>query len=210
MIYSRKTALAAICEVQSGYTARTGLKLASQGGVPAVQLRDLRGEEDFDPATAPAYPLGPSLERYRATAGDILFRSRGDRNTAVVVAPGSKMAAVAILPLMVIRPNRDAVDPRYLAWFINQPATQRYFKNCAHGTAMRMIPKASIDALEIELPDLATQKLIVEIDTLARREHALAHQLADKKRELTNFALLARVRGQRYPKQAPLHIARRK
>jgi len=194
MNYSHKKRLAAICKVQSGYTARTGLKDTAQGGVPAIQLRDLKGEEDFDPATAPVYPLGPSFERYWASAGDVLFRSRGDRNTAVVVAPESKKAAVAILPLIVLRPNRDTVDSRYLAWFINQPATQRYFDASARGTAMRMIPKAAIDDLEVDLPDIPTQRLIVSIDALARCEHALAYQLADRKLELTKFALLAQVR----------------
>lgn len=193
MSYSTKTSLAAICDVQSGYTARTGLT-PTPDGVAAVQLRDLRGEADFDPATAETYPLGPSLERYEVGAGDILFRSRGDRNTAVLVTPTSDRKAVAIQPLTVLRPRQDIVDPRYLAWYINQPMTQRYFDGCAHGTAMRMIPRVSLDTLEIPLPDLPTQKLIVELDALARREQALAHQLADKKMELTRFALLAQVR----------------
>ena len=86
MIYSKKT-ISAICDVQSGYTARSGLKTAPEGGVPTVQLRDLRGEDDFDPASAPLYPLGESLEHYWARAGDLLFRSRGERNTAVLIAP---------------------------------------------------------------------------------------------------------------------------
>lgn len=194
MGYSKKSRLAAICDIQSGYTARSGLKPSPDGGVPIIQLRDLRGEDDFDPASATRYPLGPSFERYWAGPGDLLFRSRGDRNTAVVVAPESKTAAVAVLPLIVLRPNRDMVEPRYLAWFINQAATQRYFDSCAHGTALRMIPKACLDSLEVELPDLETQRRIIEIDSLARREHALALQLADKKLELTSFALLTQAR----------------
>lgn len=194
MSYSQKRRLAEICDVQSGYTARAALRDTPRGGVPAVQLRDLRGEEDFHPSVAPTYLLSPSFDRYWARAGDVLFRSRGDRNTAVVVAPDTDKAAVAILPLIVLRPNRDAVESRYLAWFINQPATQRYFDACSHGSVMRMIPKAAIDDLEVDLPDLPTQKLIVETDTLARIEHALNIQLADRKLELTKFALLARVR----------------
>jgi hypothetical protein len=189
-----KTALSAICDVQSGYTARSGLKTVPEGGVPTVQLRDLRGEDDFDPASAPLYPLGESLEHYWAGAGDLLFRSRGERNTAVLIAPDSTKAAVAILPLIVLRPKRDVVDSRYLAWFIKQPEAQRYFDKCAHVTAQRMIPKACLDDLEVELPDLDTQRLIAEIDALARREYTLAHQLADKKLELTSFALLQQVR----------------
>jgi hypothetical protein len=193
--YSRKSwDLSALCEVQTGYTARRRLEPVTKGGARAIQLGDLHGNEEIDPARCRLYLLEGSLDRYQAKPGDLLFRSRGERNTAVVISPTSTMAAVAVLPLMVLRPNRDLVDPRYLAWFINHPGTQRYFDECARGTSLRMIPKTDLDNLEVELPNLATQKLIVEIDILARREHALAHQLADRKLQLTSFALLQQVR----------------
>jgi hypothetical protein len=195
MTYSIKNALSAICDVRIGYTARQGLK-TTPGGIRAIQLRDLHEEDDLDPASAPLYPLDPSLkQRYSAGAGDLLFRSRGNRNTAVMIAPDSTEAVVAVLPLIVLRPNRDVVDSRYLAWFINQPRTQRYFHRYARGTRLRMIPKACLDNLEVELPDFGTQRLIVEIHALARREHTLAHQLADKKLELTSFALLRQAKS---------------
>lgn len=193
MVYSNKVRLDVLCDVQTGYTARTALRPA-EGGLRAVQLSDLQGEADFDPEAARTYPLDPSLERYKVNPGDVLFRSRGDRNTAVVVDPEAQQTAIAILPIIILRPNRSMVEPRYLAWSINQTPSQKYFDSCARGTSMRMIPKASIDALEIELPDLATQRLIVELDALAQREHALAQALADKKLDLTRFALLAQVR----------------
>ncbi|HVU19456.1 MAG TPA: hypothetical protein VHE09_01920 [Rhizomicrobium sp.] len=193
MVYSQKKRLDALCDVQTGYTARTALRPAD-GGLRAVQLSDLHGEADFNPQLARTYPLDPSLERYKVGPGDVLFRSRGDRNTAVVVDPKAQQTAIAILPIIILRPIRSLVEPRYLAWFINQPSSQKYFDSCARGTSMRMIPKASIDALEIELPDLATQRRIVAIDALALREHALAQRLADKKMELTRFALLAQAR----------------
>ena len=164
-----------------------------------MQLRDLEDEQNFDPSSAPLYQLGDAVERYLATPGDLLFRSRGERNTAVVIAPQSTTAAVAVLPLIVLRPNRDLVDPHYLAWAINQTATQRYFDKYAVGTSMRMIPKAALDGLEVELPDLGTQKLISELDALARRERELAHELADKKFEMMSLALLHQ--AQRIPTQ---------
>jgi len=199
MTYRQKTKrLASLCDIQSGYTARGRLEPTISGGVPAIQLRDLHGDDEFDPSGLPAYPLAPSFERYWAKSGDVLFRSRGERNTAVIIAPASKGAAVAILPLLVLRPNRDLIEPRYLAWFINQPASQRYFDKYANrGTTMRVIPKQCLDDLEVVVPDLATQRLVVEIDSLARRERALMNQLAEKRLQFTSFALLAQVRDAR-------------
>lgn len=195
MTYSHKTVkLSSLCEIQSGYTARTGLKPTDKGGVPAIQLRDLHGEEDFDPSGAPQYALGPSFERYWAKAGDVLFRSRGERNTAVSIAPNTKGAAIAILPLIVLRPDPKLVTGKYIAWFINQPGSQRHFDKCARGTRLRMIPKGCLDDLEVPVPDLATQKLVVEIDRLARRESELMIRLAEKRKAFTSFALLEQVR----------------
>ena len=195
MIYREKsTALSSLCEIQSGYTARARLEPGKGGGVPAIQLRDLRGEDEFDPAGLPLYELAPSIDRYWARPGDVLFRSRGERNTAVLVSEKSKSAAIAVLPLIVLRPRREYVDPAYMAWFINQPEAQRYFDKCAVGTSMRMIPKGCLHTLEVAIPDLATQRRIVEIDSLARRERALMRELADKKLELTRSALLAQAR----------------
>jgi restriction endonuclease S subunit len=116
-----------------------------------------------------------------------------------------------VLPLLVLRPQPDVIDPRYLAWFINQPATQCYFDKCARGTHLRMIPKNCLDDLEVLVPDLATQRLIVEIDSLAQRERALTLQLAEKKLELTEFALLRQVRNtQLHGNGAGRSVARRR
>jgi hypothetical protein len=196
MSYIRKS-LSEICEIRSGYTARTRLEPAASGGVPAIQLRELRGEREFDTAKAVRLPLGSPVVRYLAGPGDVLFRSRGERNTAVLINPRSKESAVAILPLIVLRPNRDIIDPRYLAWAINQPAAQRYFDKRAFGTNIRMIPKAVLEDLELELPDLGTQRLITELEWLARRERELTHELADRKLELMELALLERAREPR-------------
>lgn len=196
MTYSIKNdKLSAICEVQTGYTARSKLEPTQDGGVPAIQLRDLRGEEEFDPSGLPSYPLGPSFERYWAGAGDILFKSRGERNTAVLIAPTTKGAAVAVLPLMVLRPNRDLVDPAYLTWFINQTEAQRYFDKYASPSTLRMISKQCIDDLVVTLPDLRTQRLVVEIATLARHEQELTQRLAQKRQKFLEFALLRQVRN---------------
>lgn len=197
MTYSAKSErLTDLCEVQTGYTARSGLRETNAGGIPAIQLRDLRGEDEFDPTGLPLYALGPSFDRYWARPGDVLFRSRGDRNTAVLIPETAKAGAIAVLPLIVLRPDRQRIEPAYLAWFINQPTSQRHFDKCAQqGTTMRMIPKNCLDDLEVTVPDLATQRLIVQVDALARRERDLTHLLADKKQKLTEFALLRQARN---------------
>ncbi len=194
MCTEQKMRLASICEIQLGHTARGRLEPVQDGGVRAIQLRDTYPEGGLGPIGQ--YLLGTIPERYWACPGDILFRSRGDRNTATaLLAADFKEPAVAVMPLVILRPNAALADPAYVAWYINQPAAQRYFDGCARGTGMRMIPVGCLADLELPLPDLMTQRSIAEVDRLARREFSLVTSLAEKQRELARFALLDRARG---------------
>lgn len=183
------TTLTQLCDIQIGHTARSRLDPASGDGVPAVQLRDTRPEGGMAANPIAHYRMDAIPDRYWARAGDVLFRSRGDRNTATALGPEFATPAVAVMPLVILRPKTDQIDPAYLAWAINQPSAQRHFDDCARGTGMRMIPIGCLSSLEIPVPDLATQRAIAEVAGLAAREQELATRLADKRRQLTAFAL---------------------
>lgn len=189
--------LSQLCTVQIGHTARSRLDPATGGGIPAVQLRDTRPDGGMAGESVGRYRMDPIPDRYWARAGDVLFRSRGDKNTATALGPEFSSPAVAVMPLVILRPKPGQIDPAYLAWAINQPAAQRHFDECARGTGMRMIPIGCLSSLEIPVPDLATQRAIADVDHLAAREHHLAMRLADKRRQLTAFAL--HERANRHP-----------
>lgn len=196
MIYRQKnTTLANVCDIQSGYTARTALIEDAANGVPALQLGDLSGGMDVPLVTASRFKIEGKLDRYAVSPGDILFRSRGERNTALVASGASGEQAIALLPLIILRVHGDVALPEYIAWAINQPEGQRYLNSNARGTKLRMIPRDSLEKLPVSIPDIATQRLVVEISRLAAREASLLRELADKKEEFTSFALLRQVRN---------------
>ena len=199
MNYRRQNStLSTLCAIQTGYTARSRLEPAATHGVPAIQLRDLRGEEAFTLGSAGRYALEGALDRYRVQPGDVLFRSRGEQNTAIVVGgTDADEPAVALLPLMILRPKAGVISSEYLAWFINLPDSQRYFDGCARGTNMRMIPRPCLEKLPVAVPDLKTQQLIAEVAALARRERALTEALAEKRQAFANLALLDQVQKAR-------------
>jgi len=186
--------LAQICAIQSGYTARVRLEPAA-GGVPAIQLRDLAADGGIDPRTLIRVDLGDMSARHLVSSGDVLFRSRGDRNTATALDSRFAEPALAVLPLMVLRPKAGLLLPDYLAWAINQPDAQRHFDATARGTSIRMVPKSALDDLELDIPDLEIQARIVAIDRLAARECALTRRLAEARKTLTSRKLAERARG---------------
>lgn len=187
--------LSDICIIQIGYTAKAKFEPADDG-VLTIQLRDLT-EDGLDISQIARVRVTARVDRYLVQAGDVLFRSRGERNTAVALDERFGEPAVAVSPLMVLRPNPSTVIPEYLAWAINQPEAQRHFDAAARGTSIRMVPKTSLDDLRIDVPDLETQQHIVAVDALAARERALTHLLADTKRDLTNRLLAERSKGNR-------------
>jgi hypothetical protein len=184
--------LADACTIHPGYTVRGRLEPTAAGGVLAIQLRDVSPEGRVDPQCLTRVRLDGPADRYFVRAGDVLFRSRGERNTAAALDERLQAPALAVFPLLVLRPNRDVVTPEFLAWVINQPPAQRHFDGAARGTNIRMIPRSGLDDLELDVPDLATQRRILAVDALAERERELSRLAAETRRTLTSRILLAR------------------
>lgn len=189
--------LSEVSSVHPGYTARSRLEAAPTGGVPVIQLRDVTESGAADPAVLGRVDFKERIDRYTVTAGDVLFRSRGESNVAVALDDRFVEPVVAVLPFMILRPARSIIDPAYLAWIINQPLAQGHFNASARGTNLRMVPRSSLDELEIDVPDLETQRRIVAIADLATREERLLRQLAAARRTLTNRLLAECAKGNR-------------
>lgn len=178
-----------ICYIQMGYTARKRWEPADSGGVLALQLRDVSADGEIRLETAQRVERGDIADRYLVRDGDIIFRSRGDRTTATVVSGAGDETVAAVLPLIILRPDRSIVTPDFVAWSINLPASQRHLDSSAQGGNLRMVSKSALDDLRIDVPDLASQKRIVAAASLARREAALTASLAEKHFTLTTIAL---------------------
>ncbi|MEL6361754.1 MAG: restriction endonuclease subunit S [Pseudomonadota bacterium] len=179
-----------ICEIQSGYTARGRLS-PSPLGVPALQLRDLTDRERWDEIEPECFQLGQMKERYFAGPGDVLFRSRGATNTASAIPADWAHLAVAILPLILLKPDVSRIRPAFLAWSINQPFAQLHFDRRARGTSMRMVPRGVLAELEIDLPDLKTQDMILETSRLSEEAYALEQKSAALRLSLSRLQLSA-------------------
>ena len=183
-----------ISTIRTGYTVRSRLETAERGGVLSVQLRDISPDGSIKLDQLTRVRLGDLPDKYFVRAGDVVFRSRGERNTAFALDARFKEPALALLPLFVLRSKVDIVLPEYLAWAINQPPAQRYFDRFARGTGLRMVPRSSLDALDIDVPDLETQRKIVALDALAEHEQALSVLAAEKRRQLTSLILADRAK----------------
>ena len=181
--------LSDLSDIHSGYTARGRLDPAPEGGVLALQLRDVGTTGEMSASDFQRYHLNKLSDRYFVRGGEVVFRSRGEPNAAAAIPDPLPEPVVVIVPLVILRPDRSRILPEYLAWAINQPEAQRQLGAEAQGTSLRMIPKTVLENLQIALPDLPTQQSIVELDALARQEGQLLRRLAARRETLLSTIL---------------------
>jgi hypothetical protein len=182
--------LSSICSIFPGFTARSRLEPTDSGGVLTIQLRDIEQDGAVDITRMTRVVLDATAEKYFVHPGDVVFRSRGDWNVASAIDAALPEPVLAVMPLFILRPKAKVVIPEYLAWAINQAPAQRHFDGEAQGGSMRMISRSTLETLDLDIPPVATQRRIVEIDRLARLERQLTLDLAEKHRQITTRRLV--------------------
>ena len=183
-----------LCRLSSGFTTRSRLESPPSDGLLAIQLGDIHGDMIRTEALHRYRFESRPPDRYLVHGGEVVFKSRGDTSTAAVVSAAQGEPAVAILPLLILRPHPHLVRGDYLTWAINQPDAQRHLSREAQGTSLRMVPKAVLEHLDIPVPELDTQRRIAVIHRLAQQEGRLLHSLARYRQQRTGLVLRERAR----------------
>ena len=178
-----------IAEVRMGYSFRSRLEVDAEGDVAVIQMKDIDDANLLHPEGLARIQMPDLKDRHLVQEGDLLFRSRGVTNSAALVG-GDLGRAVLAAPMLLIRPKAEIVEPAYLQWFINHPATQAVLAGQAAGTAVKMIGKGVLDGLAVALPPLERQRVFVEIAQLASREAALLEELRGRRKALLEGILL--------------------
>jgi hypothetical protein len=187
-------ALSTVAEVRMGYPFRDRLRHVPAGSIAVVQMKDIDEDNLLHVEEATRVELPDLNKRHLICEGDLVFRSRGKTNSAVLV-PQSIGPAVVAAPMFLIRPVN--VLPAYLLWYINLPTTQAQLSKLAEGTSVQMISKSSLDGLEIPIPSLNQQTQIVEIATLAAAEQRLLENITKEKKRYADGVLMQYARNTR-------------
>ena len=120
--------------------------------------------------------------------GDLLFVSRGSRYFAVCVdsPPAPAVCGPHLFHLTV--KARELLMPEFLAWVVGQGPVQRQLLQAASGSLQLSVTRQALEALEIPLPSLATQRVVTDLAAAAARERAVLTALIQN-RELQLEAL---------------------
>ena len=178
-----------VADIYSGFPVRSRITHDEDGAVAIVQMKDIDDDGTLHFERAARQHLPAARAHHLLQSGDLVFRSRGQNNLAALVTddPGE---AVLASPLLLIRP-RTAL-PAYLHWHLNLPATQATLATLSAGTSVQMISKSVLAHIELPVPDLLRQQLIVNAAALAAVEQKLARQIATARKQLIDHVLTRR------------------
>jgi len=194
-----RATISTLCDVQIGYQHRGGIDDPSSGTHCIIQIKDIKtlvdnGESVLDCDSVDRVTPKGNPDRYLVSKGDVLFLSRGQKLFAVAL-PEVPTDTIAAHYFYILRPDTNIVLPEYLAWYINQTPAQNFIESRMRGSHMLMIPKASFEKLEIEIPSIIIQQYIIGIERLRLREESLVTKLIDARQRLVQGISLNAVRS---------------
>ncbi|MBC8135873.1 MAG: restriction endonuclease subunit S [Fibrella sp.] len=167
--------LDSLAEISVGYQLRQAVEPNKDGEYSLIQLRNVR-DGSLDLTGLTRINLDGKTVRSQVQNGDVLLRSRGATYGAALVRDVPENT-LAIAPLFICRVGKPFVTPEYLVWFINRSATQSVLKGLEAGSVIPSVSLRTFGNLEILVPDMHTQGLIVEIDSLAKQERELTERI---------------------------------
>ena len=164
------------------------------GSARFMRLSDL---SDIKAGRSPALATGDAPEVARALTiedGDLIVGARGAA-TDVCVATETVFGAFISLDLYLVRPNPTRIDSRYLAAFLDLPATQAVLSGGKQGTGLARLPKDALEQMRVPLPPVRSQRLIGGLAHSFDEESKLLKRLTDLRLCLGRETLARAIRG---------------
>lgn len=181
--------LESIAEIKLGYPFRSRVEPDANGSTAIVQMKDIDDQDLLHVESMVRINLDYAKDQYDLKVGDVIFRSRGQRNTAALVAAPLGSALLAA-PLMLIRITSDQIMPGYVQWYLNQSSTQRRLDIMPTSTTGRMISISALRKFEIDVPPLEMQQKIQTISGLSIKEKQLVRKIAEMRQSLWERILM--------------------
>ena len=180
--------LAEVAEIAAGHPLRSGVDDFPAGNTGVIQMRNVDPETGVDWEGVSRVELPPARRIEWLTPGDVIFSTRGARTYAVALG-AAPFPAVCSPHFFVLRIRGAAVEPRFLAWQINQAPARDYLQREATGSHILNIRREVIERLEIVIPSPARQAAIVAFAEAATREKRLLRTLiANRQQQMTALA----------------------
>lgn len=182
--------LSQLAAIFTGHHARKGVDEEQHGTHRLLQIRDFSADRrsvSFDHMVLVS--PGKIRPEMCLQPGDVVFLAKGVHKFAYALAEVPEQT-LASGYFFVLRSSHDIL-PAYLAWLLRQERAQRYYQQFGtSGAHMPVVSREVLGNLEVPVPDLRSQRMIIEMDEVTRYQQSLLAQLSEKKRLLATAACL--------------------
>jgi type I restriction modification DNA specificity protein len=190
---AKNMTLVEVSEIAAGHPLRSGVDEFPPGDTGVIQMRNVDPETGVDWASVSRVELPPARRIELLKPGDVIFSTRGTRTYAVALG-AAPFPAVCSPHFFVLRIRGGTIEPRFLAWQINQAPAQEYLQREATGSHILNIRREVIERLEIVIPSLARQAAIVAFaDDVTREKRLLSALIENRQHQMNALAAGLRV-----------------
>jgi len=186
--------LDAVADIRVGHPFRGAIPEVLNGDVRVIQLKDVSrsGLKDRDALLTTIVDGRKEPEWVRDQ--DLVFVARGWSNYAALVTdPPQRTVCSPHLYLMRVK-EPGWLMPGFLAWQLQQAPAQRYLRQAAEGTLQVSVRRSLLGKLEIRIPSIARQQIVLYIQRTASDERS-AYEALIKNRENELAAIAERLLG---------------
>lgn len=170
---------------ESQFGANTSAK--PKGDIPCVQGRDFNSDGIYI-ASEPQFVPHSALKYTRhLESNDVLFSTKGKLYASVWQnqVPG----AIATGTFIILKITDNSILPEYLAIYLNSPKAKKYYDQHIKAATVVHIGKKQLDYLEVEIPPIKKQQLIIKLHQLLIEEKKLASDLIKRKEKILNYLM---------------------
>ena len=157
------------------YKRLTLRSLAENGYINDTDLEDFYTNESLNSA-------------WFAAPGDVVIRLFSPLCPTVIDESRKRLLIPSQLGILKVK-DHSVISPEFLRLALSQNEVQEYIRRIERGTAQRTVKLGTIMDLQIDVPDMETQKQAVEIDKLTRKRERMYMDLIEHERQLTEIAI---------------------
>jgi len=91
---------------------------------------------------------------------------------------------------IIIRPVISNILPEFLCCFLNTSSILGMLKNAAVGTGIQVIPQSVMGEIQLDIPSIEVQRLVVEMDRLRKEGECIRSEIDILKQSLQDQLLM--------------------
>lgn len=166
-----------IAQLQSGLYAKSDIS-ADALYLQAIHFNDFG---KLDSLLKPQIKIVGKYEKHRLRDKDVLFAAKGTNNFGVVYKKemGTAVASSSFIVMRVLDEIQELILPEFLAWFLGNTAQIKELHQQQLGTTIPSVSIKKLNELEVNIPSIKQQKLIIHLHNLRKKEKYLAQQIDD-------------------------------